>query len=299
MKRLNAQRLVAAVGGKALVIPKEGWRASTFRLHGLAMVRAMHRAALITQKQQQGSIVRGASQAFTKQIEEVIRRFLRASNFGRTSAYAYGVKVSGDIFLSAHEDLVLSILNEVLQETGAEVTAEILPGIRSTLDQGYSKSSILLAQEPKVRDNPNLQRRARTLAARITNISDTTRKRFKTVLTRAVKERLSVPQAVKLIREKLPQIQANRALTIARTELNQAWTDGAVQAFQESKTLTFVSVIGCESREEDRWDSPSYAPYLYRGESTCNIVDVPVADADKLEFHINHTGTMVPSGFIE
>lgn len=294
MKRLNAARFVAAVGGKALIIPPEGWRAGTFRLHGRAMIAAMHRAALITQRQQQSGIVRDTARAFTKQIEEVIRRFESASGFGRRN-----VKVSGDIFLPAHEDLVLEILNDVLRETGAEVTAEILPGIRSTLDQGYSKTSIFLAQDPKMRDNPNLQRRARELAARITNISETTRKRFQTVLKQSVRERLSVPQAVKLIREKLPKIQANRALTIARTELNRAWTDGAIQAFQESKTLTLVSVIGCESREEDRWDSPSYQPYLYRGESTCNIQDVPVADADKLEFHINHTGTLVPSGFIE
>ena len=49
--------------------------------------------------------------------------------------------------------------------------------------------------------------------------------------------------------------------------------------------------IGCEAREAG---SPTY-----RGESTCNIEDVPVSDADKLRFHPNHTGTMVPSKFRE
>ena len=53
--------------------------------------------------------------------------------------------------------------------------------------------------------------------------------------------------------------------------------------------ITHVSVIGCEAREPG---SPQY-----RGESTCNIQDVPINDADKLEFHPNHTGTIVPSRF--
>lgn len=294
MKRLNAARLIAYLGGKALVIPPEGWRASSFRLHGLAMIRTMHKAALVTQRQQMAQIVRDVTRAFIRQIDEVLRRFLATSSFGRS------VKVNTtDVFLNAHETLILEILNDVLEETGAKVLAEIVPGVRSTLDQGYSKTSVLLAQDPKVRDNPNLQRRARELAARITGIPDTTRKRFETILKNSVANKLSVAETTKAIREKLPKIQANRALTIARTELNRAWTDGAIQAFQESKTLTTVSVIGCESREEDRWDQPSYQQFLYNGESTCNIQDVPVADADKLEFHPNHTGTMVPSGFID
>lgn len=294
MKRLNSARMISAVGGKALFIPPGGWRAATFRIYGGPMIVAMHRTALIVQRQQTAATARAVASEFRKQIDEVLERFLRASGFGRRAA-----KVSGDIFLPAHEDLILEILNEVLDETGVRVTAEILPSVQSTLDQGYSKTSALLAQPGPARGNLGLQRRARELAARITNISDTTRKRFRTLLNGAVKQGLSIPETAKLIRERLPKIQGSRALTIARTEMNNAWREGAIQSFKESSTLTTVSVIGCESREEERWDTPSYQPYLYRGESTCNIQDVPVADADKLEFHINHTGTMVPSGFIE
>lgn len=292
MKTLNARRLIHAVGGKALFIPKDGWRATTFRLFGQAMIVAMHRAALITQRQQTALVARAVAAQFKKQIEEVIQRFLSTSTFGRSA------KAPGDVFLPAHEQLLLEILNDVLEETGARVTAEILPSVQSTLDQGYSKTSMLLAQRP-VRGSIGLQRRSQALASRITNISATTRRRFQTILNNAVREGLSIQQTAQLIRQRIPQIQANRALTIARTEINNAWREGAIQSFKESATLTLVSVIGCESREEDRWETPSYAPYLYRGESTCNIQDVPVADSDKLEFHINHTGTLVPSGFIE
>ena len=91
--------------------------------------------------------------------------------------------------------------------------------------------------------------------------------------------------------EALPAFNASRINTIARTETNNAWTRGSVASFQESTTLSHVSVIGCEAREPN---SPQY-----RGESTCNVQDVPVEDAGLLDFHPNHTGTIVPSRFRE
>jgi len=298
--RLNSIRFLGVVGGKALHIPKDGWRAHTFRLFGHSMIMTMHRVALITQRQQQAEIVRVAVRIFKEQMEEMLKRFLNRSPLAVTRSVKVGFELSsGDIFLHAHEALMLDVLNQVLKETGEKVTAKILPGMQSTLAQGYSKTSALLAQTTEVRNNPAFQRRARQLASRITNISDTTRKRLETILKTAVNEQLSVADTVKMIRTKLPKIQANRALTIARTELNHAWSEGAKQAFKESQTLTHVSVIGCESREADRWGTPAYEPYMYRGESTCNAQDVPVADLDKLQWHINHTGTVIPSGFIE
>ena len=296
MMRFNAQRLINLVGTKALVIPLEGWRAHSFRLHGAAMIRTLRRVALITQRQQLGEIVRVTTQQFSAQLAEIMKRFHARATFGH---HGRSVKASVDIFTSVHEELLRGIIKEVLEETGERATVRILPGIQSTLAQGYSKTSILLSQKPDPDANQGLQRRARELAQRVTNLSETTKKRLDTVLQQAVKEKLTITETATEINSKIPKIQAARAVTIARTELNNAWTEGSVQAFKESSTITLVSVIGCESREVDRWDSPSYQQYMYRGESTCNIQDVPVADSDKLEFHPNHTGTMIPTGFIE
>jgi hypothetical protein len=299
MVRLNNTRLFAAVAAKALFIPPEGWRAHHFRVHGVAMIRTLHRVSRIARAQATSGIVRSVTSAFREQIDTVLERFAARTRVNVVVVPRGSSMFKADIFLPQHEDMILDILNQVLAETGDDVTAKIVPGVQSTLAQGYSKTSILLGQTPDPRANIGLQRRAQGLASRITNISQTTRTRFQTILKTAVKEGWSVPETATAIQERLPRIQAARALTIARTELNNAWTQGAVQSYRESKTLTQVSVIGCESREQDRWDEPSYQQYLYRGESTCNIQGVPVADMDKLEFHINHTGTMVPSGFVE
>ncbi len=63
----------------------------------------------------------------------------------------------------------------------------------------------------------------------------------------------------------------------------------ALQAYLDGKVVSHISVIGCEAVEEGIPE--------YKGVPTCNIRNVPVEDAHELAFHINHTGTMVPTGF--
>ena len=96
-------------------------------------------------------------------------------------------------------------------------------------------------------------------------------------------------ETAKYLRGNFPERSRNRISTIARTELGQAADEGRKQSMKDLGTVTHVSVIGCEAREA--------ASPTYRGESTCNIEDVPIGDMDTLEFHINHTGTIVPSRF--
>jgi hypothetical protein len=55
-------------------------------------------------------------------------------------------------------------------------------------------------------------------------------------------------------------------------------------------TILTVSVVGCQMREPK-------GP-VFHGESTCNIEEVSVYDMDLLEFHPNHTGTIVPAEFM-
>lgn len=296
MRRTNAKALLEITGGKALIIPKEGWTGQSFRRNGLPMIRAMHRISQIVRRQAQADVARRASEVFQLQLEELIRRFLVIDRgFGRRSAKA---ESDLEIFLETDKNLFLDLINQVLKDTGSKTRAKIIGPVRSVMDQAYSKTSMLMGQVAK-EGNSALAARSLNLADKITDISERTRGQFRRVLEDAVERKLSVASTVRRLRKEMPKLNGQRALVIARTELTNAWHQGAIQSFKESETITEVSVIGCESREEEAWHRPSYQPYLYRGESTCNIQDVPIKDVEKLIFHPQHTGTTIPSAFAD
>lgn len=296
MRRTNAKALLELTGGKALIIPKEGWTGQTFRKNGLPMIRAMYRISQIVRRQAQADVARRAAQVFDLQLEELIRRFLVLDRgFSRRS-----VKAGSDleIFLEADKNLFLDLINQVLKDTGSKTRAKIIGPVRSVMDQGYAKTSMLMGQVAK-EGNSALAARALNLADKITDISERTRGQFRRILTEAVDEKLSVASTVRRLRKEMPKLNGQRALVIARTELNRGWYEGAVQSFKESSTLTHVSIIGCESIEQERWDQPSFQQYMWNGKGTCNAEDVPVQELDKLNFHPQHTGSPVPSGFAD
>lgn len=291
MFRLNTGRLITAVGRGKLFIPPGGWNRENFAAHGAPMVLALHRVSRIVTRQQAAVTARSLTPVLDRLVERVIEKaFAMHQHPFRRSAKA-SLDVPGD------EGLWAEVIEEVLKEFDPKVKVSVQSPIQSTLDQGYSKTSVLLGQKPNTAFNAGLQLRARDIAQRVTRIRETTRKRLQRVIKSSIEEGLSMLDTAARIRNVMPRINANRAMTIARTETQNAWTQGALQSFKENPFITHVSIIGCESREVDRWGTPSYEPFLYRGESTCNIQDVPMHDADKLNFHPNHTGTMVPSGF--
>jgi hypothetical protein len=280
--RINT-KLISVIGGKALVVPAEGWNAGNFARHGSAMILALARVAKITQRRKIPILANKMNALGRRQIRGVISRVMEWTAQGRK---AKAPAITFDI--PAGAELWAEAMNEVFQESGLEAVATVMPEVQSVMAQGYEKTSILLGQQP---DDINrlVTIYSRTIARRITNISETTRKRIMEVVNDSIASGLDVVETAGAIESAAPQIYGNRSLTIARTELNGAWNKSAVIAMQESNTITHVSVIGCEAREPG---SPKY-----RGESTCNIMDVPIIDADKLEFHINHTGNIIPSGF--
>lgn len=166
------------------------------------------------------------------------------------------------------------------------------PVYQSTIAQAYARVNSLLGEQQAHRVSDAIARDARELAQQVTRINDTTRARMERVIRDSIADGDSVTGTIdKLSGEELDGINARRAATIARTETQRAWDAGAKRSFRGSKNVTHVSVIGCEAREAR---SPQY-----HGESTCNIKDVPIEDLDKLRFHPNHTGTIVPSRFIK
>lgn len=277
----NAGKLIPIVGGKALIVPDEGWDAANFARYGGAMILALARLAKIIQRREAAKMAIKLNRMFRRQIRGVNERVLEWTRAKKAPRVV-------DIEVDNNADLWVEAMNEVFAEAGLEAVAAVMPSVQSVMAQGYNRTSILMGQQPD--DVSRLvEIQSRGIARQITAISQTTRARIQQVVNDALQSSFSVVETAAAIESAAPQIYGNRTLTISRTELNKAWTRGAVGSMQESSTITEVSVIGCEAREAR---SPQY-----QGESTCNIQSVPIQDADKLEFHINHTGNIVPSGF--
>lgn len=279
-----SSRQIIGLLGKGIEIPESGWTGEQFARQGRLLILTIARLAKLTQRRAAPYVARKANDLFRRQVDRVIERVVTHPSI-RSAKRNHLI----DILLPQHEQLWAQAIDDVFATAGIEAVTELIPPIQSVMGQGYSRVGILLAQEAEPDVNPRIARNAREIAQKITRINDTTRTAFNRLIRQSIEEGLTVSETAQRIREQLPKINANRSLTIARTELNNAWTQGAVTAYQQSKTLTHVSVIGCEAREPG---SPTY-----RGESTCNIQDVPVQDAHTLQFHINHTGTIVPSRF--
>ena len=284
---LNARKLIRVVGGKALVIPKEGWNAANFYQHGGPMIVALARVAKITQRRAAAVMARTLYALFKRQLDAVIRRVS-----GQRAAIMPGRKVDLEIAFGQHEDLWHRAMQEVFREAGIEIVAEISPAIQSVMGQGYSKVGLLLGQDADPTVNPKIARDARDLARQVTAVNDTTREQISRKVRYAIEQGMSVSETASLLERELPPIFGHRALTIARTELNNAWSLGAANSFLQSETLTHISVIGCEAREPR---SPHW-----NGQSTCNYPDLPVHDLDaflEVGFHPSHSGNFVPSRF--
>jgi hypothetical protein len=277
---LPTRVLIDAVG-KGLEVPEEGWTARTFARQGRLLILTLNRIAKMTQRRAAPYIARTANAIFARQLDKVIARAT-----GKSAKTSF-LEIAG----ITHEGLWTQAINEVFEEEGIAALAELVPPIQSVMGQAYSRTGILLGQESDPQFSMTIAQKSREIAQRIVGINDTTRDLFRRTIQRAIDDGLTVTETAERLRDMMPHFSASRINTIARTETNNAWTRGSVASFQEIKTLSHVSVIGCEAREPS---SPQY-----RGESTCNIEDVPVEDAGLLDFHPNHTGTIVPSRFRE
>lgn len=283
---LNAHQFLSVISGK-FAVPEGGWNSRLFALHGTWLLRTMIRAAQITQRRSAPIVARNAMRVFRKQLDQIINRVT-----GKMAETPGHKDPSVTLMFPQHAALWASAIDQVLRETGLDAILEIVPPVQSTMAQGYSKTGILLGQPSDPDVNQRIAREARAVAQRISGIGQTTRNQMETVVRNSIEHGLTVGETAQVMRDVMPQKFANRALTIARTELNNAFTRGSSMQFQNSDVVSHVSILGCQAREPD---SPQW-----NGESTCNYQDLPVHDIDaflEVGFHINHTGTMVPSRF--
>ena len=301
----NANRLITAVHGSKFTPPPGGWNAGSFGREGHDLIVTLTRVAKITQRQTVPEVRAAFLRLLSFQVAEVIRRV--KFRIGITSAPEFHGKyllASSDrkaevtISIAQHANLWEQAIREVFAEQGDDTVKVMTPPLQSVMAQGYSRTSIMLGTEVDPEASHGIARRAQEMAREIVSINDTTRDQIQRTVDASIQKGDTVADTTGALIQKVNEISPARSLTIARTETMNAWTDGSIQSFKESGTLTHCSVIGCESRERERWNSPSYQQFMYRGESTCNIQDVPTPELDQLNFHPNHTGVLVPSRFV-
>lgn len=281
MPRVNAPKLIQAIGGKSLVIPAEGWNAHNFAVHGKAMIVALSRVARLTQRRATPTLAMAALGVFKGQLREIIGLATRK----HVKAIENATGQHGALWDQAIDDVMGA-------GAAKEMASAIMPPIQSVMAQGVSKTAILLGLDPED-VSKNVTRQSRKIAERITKISDTTRKKIVRIVTNSIENGDSIVETANKLEAAGNEIFSSRAMTIARTELSNAWAIGAADTFKTSETITHLSVIGCEKRETDN-------QWQYKGQSTCNFPDLPITELDafmEISFHPNHTGTIVPSGF--
>lgn len=265
------------------------WTPATFASDGEAMIRVLVRTAQTVKAYAYPTVVKIGLRVMKGQMERTIGIAL-----GREKSFAgWSTKVA--IEVAAHEELWLEALNEVFAETGGELVAELIPPIRSVGAQAESKTREILGapENPHAGMNVPVQK----IASRITGIDEGTRDRFRRIIVREIQNGSTPADVARVLRQTMDGWPARRLATIARTELSNAFNHGSIEAMRSIPNLISIDVIGCQSREMERWEDPSYQQFMFQGESTCNIQGVAIQDAHLLNFHPNHTGVIVPSEF--
>lgn len=293
---LNAAAFLSLIAGRPSQAPSGGWTAKSFATDGERLILAIHRAGVIIQRKAIRSISSTLQAQFNKQLKELIRV---AEEKAARIGIAKAVRTKAEITLSFEQaELVWAeALREVFEQRGLDVAINVQPAIQSVIAQSYSKVSLLMGQEGTEFGAAAIAKESRDVAEQLTAVDSLTRERIARVIHQSSAAGDTLAETAAELITRIPKLHASRAMTIARTETNKMWNKGTVTALKENGGVTHISVIGCESREEDRWGQASYQRFMYRGESTCNIKDVPIVDSDKLNFHPNHTGNIVPSKF--
>ena len=268
---------------KDVVVPEEGWNDTNFRTqNGVRLIQTLTRVKRAAVAKGMRPLAAELRTFFTEQINDVCARVEKA-RLGNN--YKDTITISA----SAHEDLWAQAIKEAFKQSNIKLGKVTASANQSVVVETNRKVSMLLGADWEESTNTALDKRVAKLAGQVTGINKTTEKKLTKVVKDQIKAGNTVYDTVQAVKKNVAGIALNRIPTIVRTTMGRAADEGMKQAYKESQVVTYISVIGCEAEEPT-------AP-TYNGVCTCNIEDVPVHDIDLLEFHINHTGTMVPSKF--
>ena len=297
--RVSPGDLQVLVSGGKSHVPKDGWNSESFRLHGATLILTLQKIALLTRRKAEPEVRQRMRRIIQTQADLTIARVARISgraieSLARKNVFDLAPKTpdlpsnSVSVSLVAEEGIWDEALRRVFEETTEEAVKEMLPPLQSVAAQGYSIANRLLGQADVAATHRHLAGVTHDIADRVVRINETTRRKIAHEIRDSLDRGLGIRETAENLRDKVTELSDARLNCIARTELNNAWTQGSLQSFRESPTILAISVIGC-SAQEPGW--------TWHGEPTCNIQDVPIESAHELVWHPNHQGTVVPSIF--
>lgn len=185
--------------------------------------------------------------------------------------------------------LWLLAMEQALKTSSIQIALVATPVVQSVVQDVYVKIMTLLGVSANKVQVTLMTNRAKAIAQSLESITQTTTDKMSSVIEASVLAGASMQGIVEALRNKMTSIVSGRVNTIVRTEMGRAADEAAMSAYTDSKAVSHVSVVGCQAIEAG---IPSFA-----GVPTCNIQNVPVAQARRLRFHPNHTGIIVPSAF--
>lgn len=242
-----------------------------------------------------GSLSSGLKKVLKAQLdnfEEIAKKIPERTRIGR--------RAIGDQEWTGEEiALALVLMEEAIRtafSNASPLRTMVRPIYQSLIDRSYSRSRFLLGEANGL-GNPALAVRNEKLLKDVSLSQEATQRmaefRIQQAFERADLFRIGVSwtEAVAAMRNSVEEriLAPSRLSTFSRTEGSRAVDEGIKETFKKSQIITTASVVGCKAVEPN---IPTY-----RGEPTCNIQEVPTYDIDLVEFHINHTGAWIASGF--
>lgn len=314
---------------KSSKVPVGGWTQQSFQQNGKALLRDILAARKLALRDNVPKLTKALIAMFEQEQEAVLVSFIGMIRKHHSKTIGSDlVNVVLELLVpDGSEGLWEAALNAVFSEGGVHgrILNVFRPSYQSTMTQIVDKTiSVLVPKEDPadplvpvaysddplthvdvVPDLPTrrvtrlskkemdkvITRKADKLCMKVTRISATTRRRMQKFFDDNIKAGTTVKEMIEKMKLEFPKVTKDRAARIVRNELSLAANAAQILSFKESRTVTHCSVIGCQAIEDN---SPEY-----KGFHTCNIRNVPVADLEEVEFHIGHTGSWVPSGFIK
>jgi hypothetical protein len=268
-------------------VPEGGWDAKSFEEGGEQLLQDISNVISMAKMRGTRSLSDDLFQLMQLQFLEVINSAVAiyGRSYGNLEA-PVTEQGPGKNYLLA---LWLLAIEQSLQTSSMQVALVTTPVIQSVVQDVYIKVMTLLGANPNKVQVTLMTNRARSIAQSLESITQTTNDKMSSVIENSVLAGASMLAIVDSLRAKMASILSTRVNTILRTEIGRAADEAAMSAYTDSKAVSHVSVVGCQAIEAG---IPSFA-----GVPTCNIQNVPVAQARRLRFHPNHTGIIVPSAF--
>jgi HK97 family phage portal protein len=127
-------------------------------------------------------------------------------------------------------------------DDGAKIAAVMTPHYRAAVKLAYDTAEEQLADYDVSISfdlaNPKVRETISGLLTAVKSITGTTKEDVRGIIANGLERGLSIPQITAAIRERAPDLSKSRAEMIARTETADAYTRGAILAYEESGVVT-------------------------------------------------------------